>query len=75
MNALIFLMMQQQSLHCCHAYLNAYHHQLAELFHQLILFSYQPSLAISFKALACVVAPHNRHFKPQGKLATVVINQ
>jgi len=38
-------------------YPDAYNRQLAELFHQLILLSYQPSLA--FNARASVVNPHN----------------
>jgi len=38
-------------------YPDAYNRQLAELFHQLILFSYHPSLA--FNARASVATPHN----------------
>jgi len=38
-------------------YPDAYNRQLAELFHQLILLSYQPSLA--FNAGASVATPHN----------------
>jgi len=38
-------------------YPDAYNCQLAELFHQLILLSYQPSLA--FNARASMATPHN----------------
>ena len=38
-------------------YPDAYNHQLVELFRQLILLSYQPSLA--FNACASVATPHN----------------